>query len=46
MKVFVEEFLERGHEITTVTSISMKSKHENYTEILIDPPYDWLTESK
>lgn len=39
MKVFVKEFLIRGHEVTCVTSISMGDhKFENYTEILIDPP--------
>lgn len=46
MSVFVKELLDRGHEVTTVTSISMGSKLNNYTEILIDPPYDWLTKSK
>lgn len=41
MKVFVNELLNRGNEVTCITSISMgKQKPENYTEILIDPPFD------
>lgn len=46
MSVFVKELLNRGHEVTTVTSMSMGSKLDNYTEVLIDPPYEWLTKSK
>lgn len=39
MKVFVQEFLSRGHEVTCITSISMGDHiSDNYTEILIDPP--------
>lgn len=41
MRVFVKELLYRGHEVTCVTSITMgDSKLQNYTEILIDPPFD------
>lgn len=40
MKVFVNELIDRGHEVTCITSISMgKHKPVNYTEILIDPPF-------
>lgn len=39
MQVFIEALLDRGHEVTTVTSFSMgDQKIANYTEILIDPP--------
>ncbi|XP_062551811.1 UDP-glycosyltransferase UGT5-like [Armigeres subalbatus] len=37
---FVQELLERGHQLTAVTNFPAKSAHPNYTEILIDPPYD------
>lgn len=41
MKVFINELINRGHELTCITSISMgKHKPANYTEILIDPPYE------
>lgn len=41
MKVFVDELVNRGNEITCITSISMgKHKLGNYTEILIDPPFE------
>lgn len=40
MQAFVKELIERGHEVTCVTSIAMESKPKNYTEILIDPPFD------
>lgn len=41
MKVFVQEFLNRGHEVTCITSISMGDHNfDKYTEILIDPPLD------
>lgn len=46
MSTFVKELLNRGHEVTTITSISMSSKLDNYTEILIDPPCDWLSKSQ
>lgn len=41
MKVFVNELVDRGNNVTCITSISMgKHKPANYTEILIDPPYE------
>lgn len=41
MKVFVKELLDRGHDVTCITSISMGDQTvKNYTEILIDPPLD------
>lgn len=41
MQVFIKEFLRRGHEVTSITSIAMGGKkHENYTEVLIDPPFN------
>lgn len=41
MKVFINELVDRGNEVTCITSISMgKHKPVNYTEILIDPPYE------
>lgn len=41
MQSFVLALLERGHEVTFLTSHSMNHlKLENYTEILIDPPFD------
>lgn len=41
MKVFINELINRGHELTCITSISMgEHKPANYTEILIDPPYE------
>lgn len=36
---FVRALLNRGHEVTYLTSISMNEpNHVNYTEVLIDPP--------
>lgn len=47
MQAFVKKLLERSHEVTFVTSISMsKEKIANYTEILIDPPLDFNLLSK
>lgn len=41
MKVFINELIDRGHELTCITNIPMgKDKPTNYTEILIDPPYE------
>ncbi|XP_055588576.1 UDP-glycosyltransferase UGT4-like [Uranotaenia lowii] len=37
---FVQELLNRGHMVTAITNFASPEKHENYTEILIDPPYD------
>lgn len=40
MTVFVQDLLNRGHEITCITNMAMPDpKPKNYTEILIDPPY-------
>lgn len=39
MQTFIKELLNRGHDLTTITSISMgDQKTPNYTEVLIDPP--------
>lgn len=36
---FVRALLDRGHEVTYLTSISMNQPNlVNYTEVLIDPP--------
>lgn len=41
IQTFVLSLLERGHETTLLTSHSMSHlKLKNYTEILIDPPFD------
>lgn len=40
LQVFVKELLHRGHEVTCITSISMGTKIDNYTEILINPAFD------
>ncbi|ETN60503.1 UDP-glucuronosyltransferase 2B28 [Anopheles darlingi] len=37
---FIKELLTRGHEVTAITNFAAKELHPNYTEILIDPPYD------
>uniref|UniRef100_A0A182PLS9 UDP-glycosyltransferases domain-containing protein n=1 Tax=Anopheles epiroticus TaxID=199890 RepID=A0A182PLS9_9DIPT len=37
---FVKELLSRGHEVTAITNFPAKEPHRNYTEVLIDPPYD------
>ena len=40
MKNFINELLNRGNEVTCITTISMgDNKPTNYTEILIDPPF-------
>lgn len=40
MKVFIESLLNRGNEVTCMTSMTMgENKPQNYTEILLDPPY-------
>lgn len=41
VQVFIRELIGRGHEVTCITSISMSgTKPDNYTEILIEPPFD------
>lgn len=37
---FVQELLERGHQVTAISNFAAKERHPNYTEILIDPPFD------
>lgn len=40
MKNFINELLNRGNEVTCITTISIgEIKPKNYTEILIDPPF-------
>lgn len=40
MKNFINELLNRGNEVTCITTITMgEHKPKNYTEILIDPPF-------
>lgn len=40
MKVFINELLNRGNEVTCITTISIgDNQPKNYTEILIDPPF-------
>lgn len=41
MQSFVRAFLDRGHEVTFLTSNSLDHlKLSNYTEVLVDPPLD------
>lgn len=41
MQSFVLALLDKGHEVTFLTSQSLNHlKLKNYTEILIDPPFD------
>lgn len=37
---FVQEMLQRGHHVTALTNFRTKTPHPNYTELIIDPPYD------
>lgn len=42
MQSFVKAFIARGHDVTFLTSYSLKNeKLANYTEVLIDPPFDF-----
>lgn len=44
---FVHALLNRGHEVTYLTSISLSHlKLANYTEVLIDPPLDLMSKCK
>lgn len=36
----IEELINRGHKVTAITSFKPHKTLKNYTEILIDPPYD------
>lgn len=41
MQSFVKALLKRGHDVTFITSQSMSNLNlANYTEVLIDPPFD------
>lgn len=40
---FIEALLERGHEVTAITNFKRSRTHSNYTDVLIDPPYDYTT---
>lgn len=41
MEVFIRELINRGHEVTCITSVSISgTKPDSYTEVLIDPPFD------
>lgn len=43
VSAFVRALLNRGHDVTYLTSMSLNQlKLANYTEVLIDPPYDVL----
>lgn len=47
MSSFVTSLLDRGHEVTFLTSNSLKHlKLANYTEVLIDPPLNLLSKCK
>lgn len=37
---FVREMLNRGHHVTALTNFATKAPHPNYTELIIDPPYN------
>lgn len=44
MEVFIRELINRGNEVTCITSIPISGeKPQNYTEILIDPPFDMFS---
>lgn len=44
---FVRALIDRGHEVTFVTSIPLTDiKVSNYTEVLIDPPLDLASMSE
>lgn len=42
----IEELINRGHSVTAITSFKPQQRLRNYTEILIDPPYDVHTAGK
>ncbi|XP_055838424.1 UDP-glycosyltransferase UGT5-like [Episyrphus balteatus] len=45
--VLIKELINRGHEVTFITSNSMnKNLGENYTEVLIDPVYNYEPDIK
>lgn len=36
----VKALLARGHYVTAITNYRTKTPHSNYSELIIDPPYD------
>lgn len=47
MSSFVKAAVERGHEVTFLTSNSLNDLNlANYTEVLVDPPLDLAANSK
>lgn len=47
MESFVKSLIDRGHQVTCITSIKLSEpKPDNYTEILIDPPFNMQNISK
>lgn len=40
MEKIVKSLLQRGHEVTAITSFKTAEPIANYTEVLIDPPMD------
>lgn len=47
MESFVKALIDRGHQVTCITSIKLSGpKPDNYTEILIDPPFNMQNISK
>lgn len=47
MQNFVKELLNRGHEVTAITNTPISNfQSPNYTEILINPPFDLMTVCK
>lgn len=43
---FVKELLHRGHHVTALTNFPTKDPHQNYTEMIIDPPFHLLSVCK
>lgn len=44
---FIAVLTSRGHEVTALTGIKLSKAHPtNYTEVLIDPPYDLSADCK
>lgn len=47
MQSFIKAVLDRGHQVTFVTSQSLNHLNfTNYTEALIDPPFDFFSLSE
>ena len=46
LKIFIRELINREYDVTCITSIRMNDKSlSNYTEILIDPPFNLVNMS-